>query len=129
MNEMREEFEIDNQFVDEIVDVILDSREQSKGMPAKRIPTEEILQRSNLGEMVKVKSRISALENRLEKYINSFKITATEVEREISERYKNLNEDNEQQNLHLQGQLEDLRSAMIRLSNEVKRLKETLCVK
>jgi len=129
MSEMQENFEVDDELVDEIVDEILNSREQSNGMPAKKMPTGEILQRHNLGEMVKLKSRVFALENRLEKYINSFKITAVEVEREISERNKNLDEDNEQQILSLQGQLANLRTAVIRLSNDVKRLKETMGVK
>jgi len=125
MSEMQEDFGIDDKLVDEIVDEILDSTRPAKGISPREIPTEETLQRHSLGEVARLKSRISALENRLEKYVNNFKTTAVEVEREISERNKNLDEENERQILRLQGQLEDLRSAMIRLSNEVKRLKET----
>ena len=82
----------------------------------------------NLGpkEIIKLKNRIANLEDRLEKYINSFKIVAVEVERELTEKWEELNKENEKQNIELRGQIEDLRGALIRLSNELKNIKETI---
>jgi predicted nucleic acid-binding Zn-ribbon protein len=53
-------------------------------------------------------------------------MVAVEVERLITERAETLNKENQQQIAHLQGQIEDLRSAMIRLSNKVKEISEKI---
>jgi len=62
----------------------------------------------------------------VEKYINSFKLVAIEAGRSVTEKSEALNEENQWQITHLQGQIEVLRSAMIRLSNDLKEMKEKL---
>lgn len=115
--------EIDDKFIDEIVDEIVDV---SSLAGREKITLDDAIQKRNLSEIVKLKERIAALENRVEKYINSFKLVAVEAERLTSEKTESLNEENLRQIAHLQGQIEDLRSAMIRLSNEVKKIAEKL---
>jgi hypothetical protein len=112
---------IDDKLIDEIVDEIVSTITERE-----KIPYEDVIEKRNLSEIVKLKERISALENRVEKYINSFKLVAIETERLISERIENLTEENLGQIAHLQTQIEDLRHAMIRLSNEVKKIAEKL---
>lgn len=121
MNGKLEDAQVDDELIDEIADEILDSLKRDQ-------PTFKIgdLQRRNLSGMVKLQTRITNLENRVEKCIKSFKINATESVRQISETERSLENENEQQTIRLQGQIEDLRMAMIRLSNEVKRIREIL---
>jgi len=112
---------IDDELVDGIVDEILDSMKKEK-IPVKA----DAFQRRNLSEIVRLQARIANLENRVEKFVRNFKISATESVRQISETERGLEEENEQQIMQLQGQIENLRTAMIRLGSEVKRLKDAL---
>lgn len=110
--------------VDELADMVSNSRKLADIL--KITQENELIQNKNLKETDKLKERISILENRIDKYANSFRIFAIEVERELSEKYRSLEEDNEKRVVHLQGQLENLRTAMIKLSSEVKGLKDIL---
>ena len=114
-----------DQLADEIVEILLDSI-ASKGNPKnarERVTNLNSLERKDLMEIVKLKNRIAALENRVEKYIRSFQITATESERHLTEKSEELTKENQQDIMNLQAQIEDLRTAMVRLGNEVKKLK------
>ena len=64
--------------------------------------------------------RIQALENRTEKYISSFKTNVVESSRFAIEKAEETRNQNEQMILDLQRQMEDLRTAMIRLSGKIK---------
>ena len=75
--------------------------------------------------MAKLKERIDALENRVEKYINNFKLAAVEAERLITEKTETLDEENQKRILHLQEQIEDLRDITKKLSNEVNKLQRS----
>jgi chromosome segregation ATPase len=108
---MKQALAVDDELVDEIVDEVLKSQRPFK---------------SKSDEIGKLKARIADLEHKLDKYISSFKLNATESVRRISEVDETLTSENEKQLIALQGQLNDLRTAMIRLSNEVKKLKEKL---
>jgi len=122
-----------DQIADEIVELLLSSAASADSKRFEKfgkIKTKigglktNALERRNLMEIVKLKSRINSLENRVEKYIRNFKISATESNRLVSEKTENLGEGIEERILNLQGQIEKLRTAMIRLSSEVKNLKE-----
>jgi len=71
-------------------------------------------------EIEKLTRRIGALENRTEKYISSFRTSAVESSRFTIEKAEEARNENEQMILDLQRQMEDLRTAMIRLSNRIK---------
>ncbi len=107
--------EIDSELVDEIVDEILKSKDITDGGNP-----------SGPKEIVKLQNRIANLENRLEKYINSFRTVAVEAERNLTEKWEDLIRENERQTIKLQGEIEDLRTALIRLSNEMKNIKEVI---
>lgn len=113
----KEKSDLVEEIANEITETILSSRNY------------ENLQKRNFAEIVKLKNRIKNLEQRLEKHINNYKITATEIERQITERTENSNQEIEKRIANLIGQIEDLRSAMIRLSNEIKKIKEEVNIK
>lgn len=117
----KKQIEIDDRLVDEIVGEIIDS--MKKGQPAAKF---DGAQMQYINEIARLKARIVNLENRVEKYVGNFKINATESARKISETESSLQENYEHQIIALQGQLENLRTAMIRLSGEVKRIKDIL---
>ena len=105
---------VDDELIDSIVEEVLKGKAPRITEKQEKFPTDD-----------KLPSRIAALENRLEKYIENYKINATELERQITERYEELNEENEKRVLQLQSQIETLRTAMIKLSNELKAMKST----
>lgn len=109
------------EIAEEVADLIVDSKKLSDVLKTSK--EKDVIQKRNLSEVTKMKERIRLLENRVEKYIKSFKIVAVEVERMITERTEEMNKENEQQIMHLQGQIEDLRTIMIRIGNEVKKIK------
>lgn len=80
------------------------------------------LDKRNLIEIAKLKNRVSSLEHRVEKYIKNLELSAIESGRLTSEKSEEIKDENEQMLLNLQGQVEELRTAMIRLSNQVKRI-------
>jgi len=120
------DIDIPDDLVDEIVDEIL---EETKA-PVEQLSTkktkikEESFLDSEVPDSVKLKSRIQYLENRIEKHVHDYKTTAIEVERQISDKFSEFEQENEKRLMYLQGQLEALRTAMIKLSNEFKQSKE-----
>src|SRR3989338_1086982 len=116
-----EEVGIDDKFVDNIVDEILNSLEKDGG----KLRVYD-LQKRNLADVARLKARIVNLENRVEKYIGNFKVSSVEVERELSESRRNLEDEYDSQMMHMQTQMENLRTAMIKLSAEVNKIKDIL---
>jgi len=114
---------IDSKLIDEIVEEIVSSIKSEK---RGETTTEDVIGKRNLAEIIKLKERTTTLENRLEKYISNFKLVATEVERLITEKTEALNEESQQQIVHLQGQIEDLRISMIKLGSEMKKISERM---
>ncbi len=112
------------EIADEIVDSILTSGANRKGVEISENKKENF--RENIGseteELIRIKRRLEAAENRLDKYVNSFKIFATEVERQLTQKTGELTDDVDRQILDLQGDVEELRTAMIKLSNKIGQL-------
>lgn len=123
--------DVPDELVDEIVEEVLS---ETMGKPLSEIPTkkpklkepEEMLLDSNVSDVVKLKSRIQYLENRIEKHVHDYKTTAIEVERQIVDKFSEFEQENEKRLIYLQGQLEALRTAMIKFSNESKQSKESI---
>lgn len=128
------ELAIPNELVDEIVDEILSETTDKTPQPENikkprtepRKPESEELLDSDAPDFIKLKSRLQYLENRIEKHVHDYKTTAIEVERQIAEKFSELDQGTEKQLIYLQGQLEALRTAMIKLSNEFKQSKENI---
>lgn len=119
---------IPNELVDEIVEEIVSetlAKKSTSDNVTKFKPKEELFLDSDASEL-KLKSRIQFLENRIEKHVHDYKTTAIEVERQINDKFSELEQENEKRLIYLQGQLEALRNAMIRLSNEFKQFKESI---
>lgn len=76
----------------------------------------------NLMEIAKLKNRMTASEKRLEKYIKNLNIASIEASRLVSEKAEEARTENEELLMDLQGQIEELRTAMIKLSSKVKKL-------
>ena len=117
-----------DQLADEIVELLLSSKNDLKKAEGettgKKVSSGE--QESRIVNQVgKLEKRIEALENRVEKYIGSFKIVATESGRSITEKTETLKRDVDSDIVGLRGELDELRTAMIRLSNEVKKMRES----
>ncbi len=117
---------ISDELVDEIVEEIL--AETSVGKPSetktssvKKFKPEELYDGAS---DLKEKSRMPSFENRAEKTIYDYKTTAIEIERQITEKFTEFEQENEKRLMYLQNQLESLRTAMIRLSSDLKQLKE-----
>ncbi len=106
--------EITDSLVEEIVDEILKTEKIVEGDGTKS------------DDVSRLKNRISNLENRLEKFINNFKTVVVEVDRQLTEKWEELNKGEEKRVLSLQGQIEDLRTALIRLSSELKSIREVI---
>lgn len=137
--ESEERERIIDQVADEIVETLLsstvdDSKRQKKDkkrkikggkikrLAARDVPREHGLNEKSLIEIAKLKNRMVAMENRADKYIKNFRIAAVEAGRLVSEKAEEAREENDQLLMNLQDQIENLRTAMIKLSNSVKRL-------
>jgi len=122
--ESKQSSDIPDELIDEIVEEIL-----SKGLFKKAEVKSTIEPKPKslpVDNVAKLHTKIEVLEDRLDEYISGYKITATEIERQITEKSEELTKEQEKQLTRLQGQIEDLRASMIRLSNEFKRFKESL---
>lgn len=121
------EMEIPEGLVDEIVEEILEETKPnmlSAPKPSKKLKETDLLEDSV--DAVKLKSRLQYLENRVEKHTHDYKISAIEVERQIASKFSEFEQDTEKQLIYLQSQLEYLRTAMIKISNEFKQFKESI---
>ena len=113
---MDRKLQIDDNMVDEIVNEILE-----EGIPQKSQPISNALDDRVSRN---IQARVEALENRFGKYMNNYKTTAIELERQITEKAEEFNREQEKQLVHLRAQLDDLRMALIRLNNEFKSFRE-----
>ncbi|MEM5797213.1 MAG: hypothetical protein QXD72_00050 [Candidatus Aenigmatarchaeota archaeon] len=107
---------------DEIVELIANSKKLTDIL--KVVQENEIIQKKNLSEVATLKNRITILENRLNNLVKSFRIDIVEAERMVSEKTEKIIEDSEQRVTHLTSQIEDLRDMIVRIGNDVKKLKE-----
>jgi len=105
--------DVTEEIADEIVDLLLESSPSKKS---------DVIERKLLGDIVKLEQRVFSLENRVEKFIKNFKISAVESERHISETSEELTKENEQNIMNLQAQMDELRATMIRLSSRIKKI-------
>lgn len=113
--------EVPSELVDEIVEEILAETPKLNPKPEE----EDFVDGGDL-EISKLRLRIQNLENRIERHTHDYKTTAIEAERQISEKASEVEHQYEQQLMYLQSQIEALRTAMIRLSNEFKKFKESI---
>lgn len=118
---VKSQMEVPDELVDEIVEEILAETEDKKSAEIP-LAKEKFLD----NDSPKIKSRLQNLENRIEKHVHDYKITAIEIERQIVDKFSEFEQENEKRLIYLQGQLEALREAMIRLSNEFKQSKESI---
>ncbi len=115
----RQDLQVDDELIDEIVDEIL-----KEGVVAKKPDYHKGGKKSSNifhGDLNKIES----IERKLDDHINDYETTIVEIERQITEKSHDSTEDFERQLMHMQGQIEDLRTAMIRLSGEFKKFKES----
>jgi len=68
--------------------------------------------------------RLEDLENKVDNFLNDYKIAIAEMEKLLIGKFEEFSDQREKQLLYLQGQVENLRTAMIKLGNEFKRIKE-----
>jgi chromosome segregation ATPase len=113
-----------DKLVNEIVDTITDTKKLNKLL--RIIEEKEDVEKKNSNEILSLRKKVDILESRLNKLIRNFETTAVEAERDITDRYEKVLEHIDDQIVHLQGQIENLRTSLIRISNEVKNLKERL---
>ncbi|MBI2034874.1 MAG: hypothetical protein HYT11_04045 [Candidatus Levybacteria bacterium] len=119
---------VPDELVDEIVEEILSETKSKKpmGTAGKPKQKDELLLDGDLPDVSKLKLRLQYLENRIEKHVHDYKTTAIETERQIVDKFSEFDQENEKRLMYLQNQLEALRNAMIRLSNEFKQFRESI---
>lgn len=121
----KSQIDVPDEMVDEIVEEILSETMSKKSSPKTKVEEDTLLD-SNVPELIKLRTRIQNLENRIEKHVHDYKTTAIEVERQIVDKFSEVEQQYEKQLIYLQGQIEVLRNAMIKLSNEFRLFKESI---
>lgn len=117
---LKQESELDK-IADEFAELMLNSERLEDIL--KRGEENKIIQKRVSKDIDVIKNRIAILENRLNKLVNNFRIDIVEAERMITQKAEELNNENDQRITNLVSQVENLRGAMIRLSNDVKEIK------
>lgn len=102
---------IDPKLVDEIVEEIAAEMKADKGAGK---PTQTTLPQA---DMMKVKQQLENLQN-------AFEIDEVEIERQVTEKFEKVSDEMDSRITRLEGQINDLRTALIRLSGEIRRMKE-----
>ena len=103
---------IDPKLVDDVVDEIVSELKKTGSSGQKTMQT------------TIPQSELASLKAQLEIIQKSFDIDETEIERQVTEKFEQLSTDMESQITRLEGQISDLRTAMIRLSGELRKMKE-----
>lgn len=98
--------ELVDEIVEEIVSELKEGREQKSAQTSLPKP-----------DLIELKSQLENLQK-------AFEIDEVEIERQVTEKFEELSGQIESNIARLEGQINDLRSAMIRLSGEMRRLKE-----
>jgi len=96
------------------------------GLLVNYVDSKSGLEKRNLMEIEKIKSRISALENRVEKYIKDFKLATIESSRALSEKSEESRSENERTLLKVQEQVGDLRRLVVSLDERIKKLDDRI---
>ncbi|MBI2084459.1 MAG: hypothetical protein HYT70_02505 [Candidatus Aenigmarchaeota archaeon] len=111
----RQPLQIDDKVIDEIVDEILNEGDVLETSPPMRLkPSNKIYKNSSK----------AGLQEKFEEHLRDYRTTAMELERQITEKSEEWMSEQEKQMMRLQGQIEDLRTSMIKLSSELKKLKD-----
>ncbi len=108
-----------NSLVDEIVDEVMDAISKQKITTNEQAKNSNVKTIGDINDLAKTKNRLDILESKFEKYIANYK-PAVEHEK------YGTGKDNEKQVMELQGQIEVMRTNMIRLGNELRRIREIL---
>ena len=116
---LKEQTKLIDELADEIADMIIQAKKSAT--PKAEVKPDAVKTRSESG----LENRLAVIEERLNKLVNSFRIVAIEAERELNEKIEGVNKENEERIVRLQGQIETLRSAMIRLGNAIRELEES----
>ncbi len=97
---------MDKNELDETAEEIVNMIVSSKKLSEKSSSEEKI----STNELDELKRRVDNLEKLLQKYIDSFKIVAVEVERQITEKHEEQMKDNERTLMLLIEQIENLKA-------------------
>jgi len=83
----------------------------------------------NAGSIVEVKQRMSEFESRIEKKLDDYEIVANSVQHQLEQKFETLSAQNKKENMESIDKIDKLRTAIIKLSNEIKELKVQLALK
>ena len=103
---------VDSEMVNEIVDEIISELKSADKSGQKSVQT-TIPQ----SELVKLRVQLENLQN-------AFEVDEVEIERQVTENFEKLSDQLESKVAGLEQQINDLRTALIRLSGEIRKLKE-----
>ena len=112
------------QMVDEIADEVVETIFRSKLLADSHRPMVDAGSR-NVEEISKLRNRVTNLERRMELEIEKFKIYTAEIDKAVDEKSPD-SDKVEKRIADLGNQVDLLRAGMIRLSNEVRRIRESL---
>lgn len=116
-----------NKVVDRIADEVVELAANSGKIADILIETNQNKETMNqiVEENKKLKERIIKLEKRLEGQVAGFKTDVTEVDRAISERWQQFEDERNQDIMSLINQIQSLRDNLIKTRMELKRLMES----
>ena len=97
-----------DELADEVAELVTNSEKLSDIL--KTTQENEIIQKRNSSEVATLKSRITNLENRINKLVKDFKTNLIEAERLVTEKSEEMNKENEQIVSNLQNQIAELRA-------------------
>lgn len=101
---------IDSSLVDEVVNEIVSELKAQKGQR----PVQTTLPQADL---IRLRDQLQQLQR-------SFEVDEVEIERQVTEKFEDLGKDIDDRITRLEGQINELRTAMIRLSGEIRRIRE-----
>lgn len=123
----KEKTTLPKQMIDRIAEEVAEIVTNSKRLNSlfDSIKENEAVSRKSMNDIIRLKKRAESLENRIVEHIKQFKTVAVEAGRLVTEKSEELRAADEQMNQRitdLAGQIDDLRTAMIKLSNKVKEI-------
>jgi len=112
------------EILDAVAEQIADLIESSKNLNADASRSDKYFD-----SLVDVKQRISGLETKVDKKLQDLEIIVSSYQNQFNDKLGSMSGDKQKEHAQMADQLAKLRTALIRLSNEIKEIKVQLALK
>jgi len=115
---------------DEILDAVADQIADLAVSLKNQTGTENITFRpnSNSENLIEIRHKISSLETKVEKKLQDYEIITNSIENQLNEKFNSLAAEKDKENSQIAEKIDKLRTAIIKLSNEIKEIKVQLAM-